>query len=68
MIGITETSGGPGGHTRFMSTTNVQWLPPTRANIAQAMVVVPGYQRVAPGRPVAAAGPRDAGARPRPRP
>jgi len=47
MIGITETFGGSGGHTRFMSTTNVQWLPPTRANITQAMVVIPpGYQRV----------------------
>ena len=47
MIGITETFGGSGGHTRFMSTTDVQWLPPTRANIARAMVIIPpGYQRV----------------------
>ena len=47
MIGATETFGGPGGHTRFASVTNVQWLPPTAANKAKALVTIPpGYHRV----------------------
>ena len=47
MIGVTETFGGSGGHTRFASVTNVRWLPPTAANKAKALVTVPpGYQRV----------------------
>jgi hypothetical protein len=47
MIGVTETFGGTGGQTRFESVTNVQWLPPTTANVAQALVTIPpGYHRV----------------------
>jgi hypothetical protein len=46
-IGVTETFGGSGGHTRFESVTNVRWLPPTSANVAQALVTIPpGYQQV----------------------
>jgi hypothetical protein len=33
--------------TGGLSVTNVQWLPPTRANIAKAMVIIPpGYKQV----------------------
>jgi hypothetical protein len=47
MIGVTETSGGSGGHTRFASVTNVRWLPPTATNRAKALVIIPpGYHRV----------------------
>ena len=47
MLGVSETFGGSGGHTRFASVTNVQWLPPTAANQAKALVSIPpGYQRV----------------------
>jgi hypothetical protein len=47
MIGVTETFGGSGGHTRFESVTNVRWLPPTPGNVARALVTIPpGYQRV----------------------
>jgi hypothetical protein len=47
MIGVTETFGGSGGHTRFASVTNVRWLPPTAANKAKALVTIPpGYHRV----------------------
>lgn len=47
MIGVTQTFGGSGGHTRFASVTNVGWLPPTAANRAKALVTIPpGYHRV----------------------
>ena len=47
MIGVTETFGGSGGHTRFESVTNVRWLPPTSANVARALVTIPpGYHQV----------------------
>ncbi len=47
MIGVTETFGGSGGHTRFASATNVRWLPSTAANKAKALVTIPrGYRRV----------------------
>jgi hypothetical protein len=47
MIGVTETFGGSGGHTRFASVTNVRWLPPTPGNVARALVTIPpGYHRV----------------------
>jgi hypothetical protein len=47
MIGVTETFGGSGGHTRFESVTNVHWLPPTPANVARALVTIPpGYHQV----------------------
>ena len=47
MIGVTETFGGTGGHTRFESVTNVQWLPPTPANVGQALVSIPpGFHQV----------------------
>ena len=47
MVGVTETFGGSGGHTRFESVTNVRWLPPTSDNVAQALVTIPpGYHQV----------------------
>lgn len=47
VIGVTETFGGAGGHTRFQSVTNVRWLPPTPANTARALVTIPpGYHQV----------------------
>jgi hypothetical protein len=47
MIGVTETFGGSGGHTRFESMTNVRWLAPTPANVAKALVTIPpGYHQV----------------------
>lgn len=49
VTGATETFGGSGGHTRYSTVTNVQWLPPTAANIAKALVTIPaGFQRVGP--------------------
>ena len=41
----TRAYGGAGGPTLGASVTNVRWLPPTRANIAQALVTIPpGFQ------------------------
>jgi len=45
--GSDETYGGAGGPTTSVSVTNVQWLPPTTANIAKALVTIPpGYTQV----------------------
>jgi hypothetical protein len=45
--GSDETYGGAGGPTISASVTNVQWLPPTAANIAKALVTIPpGYTQV----------------------
>lgn len=45
--GSTETFGGSAGSTLFASITDVQWLPPTAANIAQTLVTIPaGFQQV----------------------
>jgi hypothetical protein len=45
--GSTETYGGSGGRTAFSVVTDVQWLPPTAANVAQTLVTIPaGYQQV----------------------
>ncbi len=45
--GSTETYGGSGGRTAFSMVTDVQWLPPTAANVAQTLVTIPaGYQQV----------------------
>jgi hypothetical protein len=47
MYGSTSTFGGPAGSTRFTSVTDVQWLRPTAANIAQTLVTIPaGFHRV----------------------
>lgn len=47
MYGSTQTFGGPGGSMLFASVTDVQWLPPTAANVAQALVTIPaGFHRV----------------------
>jgi hypothetical protein len=47
MSGSTETFGGREGRYTSSSVTNVQWLPPTSANIAQAMVTIPpGFHEV----------------------
>lgn len=45
--GSTETYGGAAGPTVSAYTTNVRWLPPTRANIAKTLVTIPsGGQHV----------------------
>jgi hypothetical protein len=45
--GSTETYGGTRGHTISAYVTKVRWLPPTKANIAKALVTIPpGYQQV----------------------
>jgi hypothetical protein len=43
--GSTTAYGGASGPTVSTSVTNVQWLPPTAANTAQALVTIPpGFQ------------------------
>ena len=43
--GSTETYGGAGGPTVSAYVTQVRWLPPSKANIARALVTIPhGYQ------------------------
>jgi hypothetical protein len=45
--GSTETYGGAGGPTLSAYSTNVRWLPPTKANTAKALVTIPpGYTHV----------------------
>ena len=45
--GSTGTYGGSGGRTSSTVVTDVQWLPPTAANVAQTLVTIPaGYQQV----------------------
>jgi hypothetical protein len=45
--GSTETYGGSLGSTTNSLVTNVQWLPPIAANVAQTLVTIPaGYQQV----------------------
>jgi hypothetical protein len=45
--GSTETYGGAAGPTISAYVTNVQWLPPTAANTAKALVTIPaGYTQV----------------------
>jgi hypothetical protein len=47
MYGATKTYGGRGGSNVFSAVTNVQWLPPTPANIAKSLVTIPpGFKRV----------------------
>jgi hypothetical protein len=47
MYGSTETFGGRAGRYTSSSVTNVRLLPPTSANIAQAMVTIPpGFHEV----------------------
>lgn len=46
MYGSTQTFGGSAS-TLFASVTDVQWLPPTAANTAKALVTIPaGFHRV----------------------
>jgi hypothetical protein len=46
MVGSTETFGGSAGSTTSTFVTNVQWLQPTRANVAQTLVTIPpGFHR-----------------------
>lgn len=43
--GSNETYGGAGGPSVSAYVTQVRWLPPTKANIAKALVTIPhGYQ------------------------
>ena len=45
--GSDKTYGGANGPTVSASVTNVQWLPPTVANIAKALITIPaGYTQV----------------------
>jgi hypothetical protein len=45
--GSDETYGGANGPTVSASVTSVQWLPPTAANIAKALITIPaGYTQV----------------------
>jgi hypothetical protein len=41
MSGSLTTYGGPAGPTVSSGYTNVQWLPPTKANIAKTIVTIP---------------------------
>ncbi len=44
--GSTQTFPAVAGNRRFTSVTDVRWLPPTRANIAQTLVTIPaGFHR-----------------------
>jgi hypothetical protein len=46
MTASTEAFGGPGGRTLYTSATDVRWLRPTPANVAQALVTIPpGFHR-----------------------
>jgi hypothetical protein len=46
MYGSTETFGGSAGRVTSSFVTDVRWLPPTRANVAQALVSIPpGFHR-----------------------
>jgi hypothetical protein len=45
--GSTETYGGPAAPWTSSSVTDVQWLPPTAANVANTLVSIPpGFQQV----------------------
>jgi hypothetical protein len=47
VYGSTQTYGGAAGPTDNAYVTQVRWLPPTKANIAKALVTIPpGYQQV----------------------
>jgi hypothetical protein len=47
MEGSTKTYGGAAGTSLSSGVTNVQWLQPTKANIAKAMVTIPpGFKQV----------------------
>lgn len=47
IYGSTETSGGSAGSFTSSFVTNVQWLPPTPANVAQTLITIPrGFDRV----------------------
>jgi len=47
IVGSTKTYGGSAGATISSATTNVQWLRPTKANIAKTLVTIPpGFQQV----------------------
>jgi hypothetical protein len=47
MYGSTETFGGAARSSLSSSVTDVQWLPPTAANIAKALVTIPaGFRQV----------------------
>jgi hypothetical protein len=45
--GSTKTYGGAAGTSLSSEVTDVQWLPPTTANVARTLVTIPaGFQRV----------------------
>ena len=54
--GSGYTYGGPAPSTYSTSATDIQWLPPTTANIAKTLVTIPAgfHQASSTGRPVAA--------------
>jgi hypothetical protein len=44
---IPRTYSGPAPSTYSTSVTEMQWLPPTAANVAQSLVTIPaGFQQV----------------------
>jgi hypothetical protein len=48
--GSTKTYGGAAGTYLSSGVTDVQWLPPTKANVARTLVIIPaGFQRVSLG-------------------
>jgi hypothetical protein len=50
LTGSTQTFGGPAGSTVNTEVTDIQWLPPSAANIAQTLVTIPaGFRKVKPG-------------------
>ena len=47
LYGSDETFGGPAASTYGRGVTDIQWLPPTRANKAKALVAIPaGFRHV----------------------
>jgi hypothetical protein len=47
LYGSDETFGGPAASTHGTGATDIQWLPPTRANKAKALVAIPaGFRHV----------------------
>jgi hypothetical protein len=48
--GATKTYGGSAGTSLSSGATDVRWLPPTKANIAETLVTIPaGYRRTSLG-------------------
>ena len=47
VVSSTTSYGGGTGHSTHATTTNIRWLPPTAANVANAVVTIPrGFRHV----------------------